>query len=969
MFEKLLEELNTLRLRTARFRRVALHLHSPDSHDWAANTKEQQRNDRATLLAEGGENRFLAEMQPHYDLAAITDHMRSSYSTRVSHASSGNAQPIVLPGVEINFRLNELFEAARIHMLAIFPEGTTIEKISQIYSEQNHIPEDNKRTGQEDVRNLELKEMVRRIHKLGGLCIGAHIENAAGLRHRLRSTTKDVLQLVADSEGQPDERAVNLSENLRNYMFESGLDAIEITKPEHSAHYIWKSQDGTTKFIPCLLTTDAHSVEAFTQDRATHLKMTTLGIAGLRQAFSFPETRIRFPQGLVDSPDERVLGIQVTGNHDSFFENVTVAFAENLSCVIGVRGSGKSTLVEALRYAFGYNRTLNLVGDLEHPLREMQQQNLTGTVIRIPYRLRSGETRILQATYDPKTDYSTKVFDVKGNDCGVANVEQSGEYPLRLFGWSEIEKLGQSASNQRELLDLVVPALTPHLTKRQQIRSDMTINRAEIRKHVQELKTTLAAANGLIRRFREFQNDLATLNSPQVRSAFAELDNNKEKVKLVELLIQNAQSMQISLSTIRADTLFTGVDQMMQSVSTEVVDWFRSATLGALELPATQSTIQSQVAIIEKTLIDYLSRLQAEAALLGVRQQEIIGELKKQFEADTNAERIFELRANAEKRLQSAVALRRSYLDIWGKFDMAFSVRRQLGSELERVQSIITKTRQEHNSAVERELNRFLPADMRVAIDFKPSGDNHALGELVARPKMFGAKGHSAKRIRSAVESYMTPISFAEASVQSDFSTLIHRNVLVDGKEQQFSREDAMTCCDKMRLFDHDTDADVKLIREEALEYLLDVYETEWDDRAAILLNDAPVNERSPGQRSSALLPLIALAETTPLVIDQPEDNLDKRLIGSVLMNVLASLKEKRQIIVCTHDPNILVGGDAEQVIHLEADSDRKARVGNHGSIDNDDIVATVVDLLEGGAEAFAGRQRRYGVASRETIK
>ena len=145
------------------------------------------------------------------------------------------------------------------------------------------------------------------------------------------------------------------------------------------------------------------------------------------------------------------------------------------------------------------------------------------------------------------------------------------------------------------------------------------------------------------------------------------------------------------------------------------------------------------------------------------------------------------------------------------------------------------------------------------------------------------------------------------------------------------------------------------------LNAVLDLQETPWDDFETILLNETPVNEKSPGQRSSAMLPLIALAETTPLVIDQPEDNLDKRLIGSVLMNVLAELKEKRQIIVCTHDPDILVGGDAEQVIVLEAESDRKGKVAQHGSIDNEDIVESVVSLLEGGAAAFENRRKRYG--------
>ena len=71
------------------------------------------------------------------------------------------------------------------------------------------------------------------------------------------------------------------------------------------------------------------------------------------------------------------------------------------------------------------------------------------------------------------------------------------------------------------------------------------------------------------------------------------------------------------------------------------------------------------------------------------------------------------------------------------------------------------------------------------------------------------------------------------------------------------------------------------------------------------------------------MLPLIVLSETTPLVIDQPEDNLDNRLVGEVIAGILASLKERRQVIAATHNPNIVVSGDAEQVIQAAAvDSD-----------------------------------------------
>jgi DNA repair ATPase RecN len=81
-----------------------------------------------------------------------------------------------------------------------------------------------------------------------------------------------------------------------------------------------------------------------------------------------------------------------------------------------------------------------------------------------------------------------------------------------------------------------------------------------------------------------------------------------------------------------------------------------------------------------------------------------------------------------------------------------------------------------------------------------------------------------------------------------------------------------------------------------------------------------------------------------------------------VLVDILAALKEHRQIIVCTHNPNIVVSGDAEQVIALQAESDREGKLDITGSIDSQDIVRTVVELMEGGREAFRMRRERYGI-------
>lgn len=444
------------------------------------------------------------------------------------------------------------------------------------------------------------------------------------------------------------ERENDVPESLKNYLLTAGLDAIEIHKPKDAAHYRWISTvDGETKWVATTLTFDAHCVEEFKRPHCTtHIKMTSLGLRDLSEALKFPDTRIRFPENLPDPPLPRVLGIQIKGGDSAFFKDLTIATAENLSCIIGVRGSGKSTIVEAIRYAFGYNRTLN--------------------------------------------------------------------------------------------------------------------------------------------------------------------------------------------------------------------------------------------------------------------------ELDKQL-------------ANSINAMQKAI-------------------------------------RAKHNASNEQKLNRFLPEWMKVSIDFRPGRDTGDFGDKLQA--LLGARGNQVKKVKQFVEAVCTPVAFANMLRLSDLSPIEGNTINVDLTCLDFTPDDTQMVLDKTRPFEKSEPADVDIMAEDAkrLQQILDLQETAWDDFEAILLNGSPVNQRSPGQRSSAMLPLIALAETSPLVIDQPEDNLDKRLIGSVLMKVLADLKEKRQIIVCTHDPNILVGGDAEQVIVLEAESDRRGKVGSHGSIDNKDIIALVIDLLEGGAEAFETRKKRYGL-------
>src|SRR5687768_17187814 len=102
MYEILLEQFESLRHHTARFRRAALHLHSPDSHDWGRGG-DSAKNSRELFANEKGHLAFAAQLAPHLDLVAVTDHMRCTFGCTLSGLAAEHGI-VVLPGMEVNFR-------------------------------------------------------------------------------------------------------------------------------------------------------------------------------------------------------------------------------------------------------------------------------------------------------------------------------------------------------------------------------------------------------------------------------------------------------------------------------------------------------------------------------------------------------------------------------------------------------------------------------------------------------------------------------------------------------------------------------------------------------------------------------------------------------------------------------------------------------------------------------------------------
>ena len=117
----------------------------------------------------------------------------------------------------------------------------------------------------------------------------------------------------------------------------------------------------------------------------------------------------------------------------------------------------------------------------------------------------------------------------------------------------------------------------------------------------------------------------------------------------------------------------------------------------------------------------------------------------------------------------------------------------------------------------------------------------------------------------------------------------------------------------------------------------------------------------SGGRRVAVLLSLILESDDpTPLFVDQPEDELDNRFLNETIIPALHRLKGKRQVVFATHNANLVVNGDADQVIALEADAEH-GRVYAAGAIEDEAIRSAIVRTLDGGAEAFRLRRKKYG--------
>ncbi len=121
-----------------------------------------------------------------------------------------------------------------------------------------------------------------------------------------------------------------------------------------------------------------------------------------------------------------------------------------------------------------------------------------------------------------------------------------------------------------------------------------------------------------------------------------------------------------------------------------------------------------------------------------------------------------------------------------------------------------------------------------------------------------------------------------------------------------------------------------------------------------------PILQGSAGQKAAAMLAFFLKYGNEPIILDQPEDDLDNHLIYKLVVSQIRQIKVRRQIVAITHNPNIVVNGDAEMVYALDFKAGQ-CKVVVKGGLQEEKVRDEVCKVMEGGREAFEKRYQRIG--------
>jgi hypothetical protein len=656
-----------------------------------------------------------------------------------------------------------------------------------------------------------------------------------------------------------------------------------------------------------------------------YVKMTAPTIEGLRQAFLDPGSRVRL---LSDpAPEEHIEFLGMTWETEGFLRACRLHLNENLNILIGGRGSGKSTVIESLRYVLG----IEPIGEDAKRVHNGIVQSVLRSGTKISLAVQSYRPDKRQFLIERTVPSPPRVIDEKGN---VLSAKPTDIVPgVAVFGQSELAELARSPDKLTALLHRFIPADTAQDARMQEIAHALQGTRRELLEcetKIQKDQEALAALPGI----------QETLD--RYREAGVE-----EKLKTQALLIKAegvVESAGESLTPFRsvAEDLAAALPVSQDFLSDEALEALPAhadlvslrGTLAAFEAAAKQAltALQTAVAAAEKAIGEVAAKV---AGAKNASQSDYEKTLRDLQKARIDGSEFIRLRqdlgrlaplkmqlAKTEQRLKDLLQKRRNDLAAWD------DLKRERYQRLERAA---------------KKVSRELPNRLRVTVAH--GGNRDPLMNLL-KQEPGGRLSETITALSAKADLSMSALAEAcrqgTTALVKDFgipATQADRITKVGSKLPMLIEELELP---------HITEIELNVGPENA--------PPEW----------RKLDQLSTGQKATALLYLLLMDSPGPLVLDQPEDNLDNRFISEGVVPKIRSEKRRRQFIFSTHNANIPVLGDAELIIAMRAvgeagDGHAEVPPEHMGAIDKKTVASLVEEVLEGGKEAFQMRQLKYG--------
>ena len=872
----------------ARFYRCALQV---NPFAYLARHKKQ-----TSFKSETEYNKAIVEtcLEIGIEVIAVTDHYR------VKHSAS-----LVRAARDTGLWAFSGFEAVTkdgVHFLCLFdPDKDDV--LERFIGECGiHDTEHPSPTG-----SLDSVELLESSRKWGAVCIAAHVASEGGLLKKLSGQSR-----------------VNVwtSSNLLACALPGPVsDAPDGIRP------ILENKDAQHKRVRILAVLNASDVndpEDLKKDGAScFIKMSNVSVEAFRQAFLDPESRIRLHSDPKPEPHAEFLAMTWEGG---FLRDTAVHFNGNLNVLVGGRGTGKSTMIESIRYALG----LDPLGEEARKAHEGVIRHVLQAGTKVSLLVRSHKPSERCYTIERSVPNPPVVKDEAGE---VLTLSPRDVMPgVEVFGQHEISELSKSPDKLTLLLERFVdrdPSLSGRKAK---VHLELGRSRSrivDVRREMKTLEERLAALPGLEETQKRFQQagleERLKEKSSVIREErlFASVGERLEPIRMLH--IELAEGLPIDTAFVSGKALeglpnadiLAEIKKTFETLSTRlkaVGDQLAEALSEAdREITDTKSRWNERRKAIEETYEKLLRELQKSkidgAEFIRLRQQiEELRPLKDRTES-------------LKRDLATHEAHRRKLLSEWE--DIKASEYREIESAARKVsKKLRDRVRVEVTMAGSREpleqLLREVGGNLAAALDRLRGLDQLSLPEFAQRCR---------EGKESLMKNYGLPSGSAERIAQADLDLF-------------------------MRAEELELPATTKIELNTAAAGEPPVWQT--------------LQALSTGQKATAVLLLLLLESKAPLVVDQPEDDLDNRFITEGVVPIMRQEKRRRQFVLSTHNANIPVLGDAELILGLAASGEAKeghAKIApeHMGSIDIQPVRELVEEILEGGKAAFEMRRSKYG--------